>query len=275
MKKLLLTVLLMAGAACAETPSEISVDLKLDEIDYVSGERIRGVIDVKNMSPYRISVGYSNSVDRLFVEVYRSVDMSQLERTSARPFVSPFRVESNEGQKLEVFLGDRYPLREERRYLARPVLVHGGVRYEGQYRAFDVVPGLHISGALQQFANRPGLNRSFALVSWPRKGRQHLFVTAWDEGAGARKWVTTDVGPMMKITKPTVSVLPSGEVIVLHRGGPDSFIRSEFWSLPDALEFRTRELVQDPETAGQNRVQEMYKKQGGVKAADRPWWKFW
>ena len=42
MKKLLLTVLLMAGAACAETPSEISVDLKLDEIDYVSGERIRG-----------------------------------------------------------------------------------------------------------------------------------------------------------------------------------------------------------------------------------------
>ena len=100
-------------------------------------------------------------------------------------------------------------------------------------------------------------------------------MTAWDEGAGARKWVTTDVGPMMKITKPTVSVLPSGEVIVLHRGGPDSFIRSEFWSLPDALEFRTRELVQDPETAGQNRVQEMYKKQGGVKAADRPWWKFW
>ena len=227
------------------------------------------------MSPYKVSVGFSNSVDRLFVEVYRSVDMSQLERNSMRPFVSPFRVNPNEGQKLEVFLGDRYPLRESRRYLARPVLVHGGVRYEGQYRAFDVVPGLSITTALQQFANRPGLSRNFALVHWPRKGHQHLFLTAWDEGADARKWVTTDVGPMMRITKPTVSVLPSGEVIVLHRGGPESFIRSEFWSLPDALEFRTRELVHDPETAGQNRVQEMYKKQGGVKAVDRPWWKFW
>ena len=88
MKKLLLTMLLMAGAAFAESPSEISVDLRLDEIDYVSGERIRGVIDVKNMSPYKVSVGFSNSVDRLFVEVYRSVDMSQLERNSMRPFVS-------------------------------------------------------------------------------------------------------------------------------------------------------------------------------------------
>ena len=80
---------------------------------------------------------------------------------------------------------------------------------------------------------------------------------------------------MMKISKPTVSVLPGGEVIVLHRGGPENFVRSEFWSLPAALEFRSREVVQDPETAGQNRVQEMYKRQGGVKAADRPWWKFW
>ena len=213
-----------ALSAAAAPVSEISVDLALDEIDYVSGERIRGVVDVKNMSPDSISVGRPASKDRLFVEVFRSSDMVQLQRGNEKPFVAPFRVDMNEGQKLEVFLADHYGLREPRRYLARPVLVHGGVRYEGQYRAFDVVPGLHISGALQQFANRPGLNRSFALVNWPRKGRQHLFVTAWDEGAGARKWVTTDVGPMMKITKPTVSVLPSGEVIVLHRGGPDSFI---------------------------------------------------
>lgn len=276
MKKLLMMlVALMAGGVLAETPSEISVDLKLDNLDYVAGERIRGVVDVKNMSPYRVSVGYSNSVDRLFVEVYRSSDMMQLERSTQRPFVAPFRVDSNEGQKLEVFLGDRYPLREERRYLARPVLVHRGVRYEGQYRAFDVVPGLRIGGALQQFANREGLSRVFSLVHWPRKGREHIFLTAVDEGISTRKWATTDIGVMMKITKPTISVLPSGEVIVLHRAGAESFVRSEFWSLPDALEFRTHDLVQDPETAGQNRVQEMYKKQGGVKAADRPWWKFW
>lgn len=264
-----------ALSAAAAPVSEISVDLALDEIDYVSGERIRGVVDVKNMSPDSISVGRPASKDRLFVEVFRSSDMVQLQRGNEKPFVAPFRVDMNEGQKLEVFLADHYGLREPRRYLARPVLVHAGNRYEGQYRAFDVVPGMHVANAMQMFSNRKGLSREFALVHWTRKGREHLFLTAHDTGTGSRRWATTDVGSMMKLTKPSISILSSGEVIVLHRSGPDSFVRSEFWSLPDALEFRTREMVRDPETAGQSRVQEMYNKAGGVKAAPRPWWKFW
>ena len=47
------------GAAGAAT-SEIRVDLKLDGSDFVSGERIRGVVDVANSSPDRVSVGYAN-----------------------------------------------------------------------------------------------------------------------------------------------------------------------------------------------------------------------
>ncbi len=276
MKRLLLlaSLALSRSVLAVDTPP-ISVDLRLDEVDYVVGERVRGVVDVKNMSPDLISVGRATSKDRLFIEVYRASDMLELERTNENPFVAAFRLDMNEGQKLETFLADHFALMEPRRYLARPVLVHRRTRYEGQYRAFDVVPGMRVAGALQMFANREGLSRRFELVRWGRKGTEHLFLTARDEGASARKWRTTDVGAMMKITKPTVSILPSGEVVVIHRAGPDHFIRSEFWSLPDALEFRTRELVQDPETAGQSRVQEMYNKAGGVKPADRPWWKFW
>ena len=265
----------LALAAAAESPSEISVDLRLDEIDYVAGEKVRGVIDVKNTAPEKVSVGYSNSKDRLIVEIFRASDMSELERVADRPFVAPFRVDSNEGQKLEVLLANHYALTEPRRYLARPVLIHGGMRYEGQYRAFDIVPGIKITGALQMFANREGLSREFSLLHWTRKGHEHIFLAATDHGGADRMWVTSDLGALMRITRPTVSILPNGEVIVLHRTGPDHFIRSEFWSLPDALEFHTRELIQDPETAGQSRVKEMYNKAGGVKPVDRPWWKFW
>ena len=99
-----------AAVALGATPSEIAIDLKMDEINYVVGERIRCVVDVKNMSPEKVSVGYSNSRDRLFVELYRASDHSQLERVSKRQFSAPFRVEANEGQKLEVFLSDHYGL---------------------------------------------------------------------------------------------------------------------------------------------------------------------
>ena len=267
---LVLLPLLSAEAAT----SEIKVDLKLDGSDFVTGERIRGVVDIANSSPDRVSVGYANSKDIFFIEVMRASDSRSLTRLGKRPFVARFRVDSSEGQKLETFLGDQYALREPSRYLAKPVLVHDGVRYEGAIRAFDVVEGIRITGAMQMFANRKGLQRNFSLVYWSRDRSEHLFLKAQDAGTSTRKWETRDLGPMLRIGNPTVSILPGGEVVVLHRLNQDQFARSEFWSLPDALEFRLRETVRDPETAGTARVRELYK-DGGVKAKPTPWWKFW
>ena len=257
----------------AET-SEIKVNLKLDGSDFVVGERIRGVVDIANPSPEKVSVGYSNSKDRFFVEVYRSGDMSQLTRTSKHPFVARFRIDSSEGQKLETFLGDHYGLREPNRYLAKPVLVHNGMRYEGAPRAFDVVEGVKVVGAMQMFKNRPGLQREFALVYWSRNHSEHLFLTAQDVSGSKKKWETWDLGSILRIEKPSLSIMPGGEVVVLHRLNQDQFVRSEFWSLPGELTFRGRETVRDPETAGTARVRELYK-ESGIKPKENPWWKFW
>lgn len=277
MKRMLTAVLagLLSCFVWADLPSEILVDLRLDESSYVCGERVRGIIEIKNMAMDTVSVGYTNSPDRVFVEVYRASDHYLLDRQEGRSFVSPFKLKANQGLKLEVFLGDHYDFTTQGRYLARPVLVHAGMRYSGLYRAFDVVPGMKVASAVQMFSNRPNLSRVFDLLRWSRRGTEHLFLSAHDEGAGNSRWMTSDIGAMMRTTKPTISILSGGEVIVFHRNGPDSFVRSEFWSLPNALDFRTRQMVRDPETAGQQSVQEMYRQGGKVEAKSNPWWKFW
>ena len=276
MKKTVFAALALGWATglFAETV-EISVDLKFDSVDYVSGERIRAVVDVANSSPETVSVGYPSSKDKLFVEVFNSGSMVQLDKIGKGAFVSRFSLDSNEGQKLETFLGDHYALRAVGKYLAKPVLVHGGMRYEGQLRAFTVVPGMKVGSALQMFKNAEGLRREFTLLSWSRRNTEHLFLAAQDEGSVSRKWTTTDLGPLMRFKKPTLSVLGTGEVIVIHCCDRDRFRRSEFWSLPEALELHKSEFVRDPETAGSERVKELYKESGGVKPVARPWWKFW
>lgn len=266
---------LFACCALADLPSEILVDLRLDESSYVCGERVRGVIEIKNMAMDTVSVGYTNSQDLVFVEVFRASDHHQLDRREGRSFVSPFVLKANQGLKLEVFMGDHYDFTVQGRYLARPVLVHAGSRYVGLYRAFDVVPGMKVSSAVQMFSNRPDLTRVFQLLRWSRRGTEHLFLTAHDEGSGDSRWMTTDIGAMMRSAKPIISILSGGEVIVIHRNAPDSFVRSEFWSMPGALDLRSRQMVRDPETAGQQSVQEMYRQSGKVEAKVNPWWKFW
>ncbi len=279
MKKIFLVAfcpLIAFGAPKGSSLSEISVDIRMDESQYVLGERLRGVVDVKNMSPNRLRVGYDDSPDKVLVEVFCASDMKQLQRKrDSGRMVAEFTLKTNEGLKLEVLLGNHYVLTEPRRYLVRPILIHNGFRYEGAYRVFEIVPGIEISKAMQMFSNGSGKERRFSLLQWTRRGVDHLFVAACDEGGGKRSLGTVDVGAMLKATPPTISILENGMVIVIHRNGVDSFVRSEFWSLPDVLKLKNRMLVADPATAAQNRVRELYKEGGGVKPEARPWWKIW
>ncbi len=279
MRKLFITIILNSSFIILNSlfaaTSEISVNLKLDHIDFVLGERVRGVVDVVNVSPDTIAVGYKESEDRLFIEVYRAHDRSQLEKVSNGAFVAQFLVKPNEGQKLETFLGDHYGLGYLGRYLAKPVLVHDGIRYEGQPRAFDIVPGMKVGMAVQLFSNHEGMKREFELLTWRRQGTEHLFLGTKDISPNEWRWRTIDLGSMMKITKPSISILPSGEVIVLHRFDADNFVRSELWSVPQGIEFIQHELVRDPETAASARVRELYQESGGIKPPEPHWWEFW
>lgn len=265
----------MLAIAAWGAASEITVSLDLDNIDFVVGERMRGVVSIANVSPEFLQVGENGSPDRFLVEVFRASDRSQLEDIGELPFVAPFVLKPNEGIKLEIFLDDHYGLRGGGEFLAKPVLVHNGMRYEGRIRAFSVVPGRKICGALQLYANHPDCKREFSLVAWSRGGQDHLFLMAVDSGENPRYWNSVDLGQMMKITKPTVSILTNAKVVVIHRLDPDYFVRSEFWSVPKELKFFTRELIRDPETASSERIRELYRESGGIKPKENPWWKFW
>lgn len=291
LKKAALPLVLLAASLHAAPPPEIRVDLKLDASDYIAGERIRAVVDVVNSSPDVVGVGGrfrvwtgegTNRVlkalydvqDRLFVEVFRASSGEQLAPVAVRPFVADFAVETGEGQKLETFLADHYALSETSRYLAKPVLVHRGVRYEGQPRAFDVVEGVRAGVALQMFSAQKDLQREFELVYWSKDRGEHLFLKTRDVAPVPKTWQTYDLGPILRIDKPTMSILPSGEIVVLHRLNQDQFVRTEFWSLPSDFVYRSQMLVRDPATAGTSRVRELYRDRG-VAPKKNPWWKFW
>ena len=270
-----LAALLAALPARAAAPSEITVRLRMENSQYVEGERVRAVVDVANASVDVIDCRKADSKDRLVLELYRSSDKYQFEKGSDIPFTAGFALLSGEGQKLETFLGDHFPFHTSTHYQARAVLVHGGMRFESPLQTFSVVPGMKCGGALQLFDGRDGLKREFELAHWNRDRVEHLFLKVRDTGALPRRWPTTDLGPVLRVTPPRLSVLPSGEVIVLHRTTQDAFIRSEFWSIPGAFEFNLHEVMMDPDVAGARRVRDVYKESGGVEPVKKAWWKFW
>lgn len=265
----------LSATAIAALPSEITVKLRMNDTEYVTGERIRCVVDIANASADFIDVGSKGSDDKLVIELYRSSDNMRYQKLSKHPFVRPFTLHSGEGQRMEACLGDHFRMDEATRYLARAVLVHAGMRFESSTKSFAVVPGLNCGGALQMFKNRPNLKREFELVHWGRDQTEHLFLKVKDTGSTNRRWTTADLGTFIRVTDPKLSVLPSGEVITLHRATQDAFIRTEFWSLPEVFEFQTHEQMLDPDVAATARVKELYQDTGGVAPVKKAWWKFW
>ena len=259
----------------AANPSEITVKIDLAHTSYVSGERIRAVVDVANASADAIDVGKVDSPDALILELFRASDRYQYGKQSNKPFVVPFALLSGEGQKLETFIADYFPFADDTRYLVRAVLIHKGMRFESAYKSFDIGPGMRLARAIQMFASRPELTRRFELVHWSRNQVEHIFLKVNDSGSSVRRWRTTDLGPILRVTPPKISVLKTGEIIVLHRTTQDAFIRSEFWSMPDVFEFHEKELMADPDIAGAERVKALYKEAGGVEPVKKAWWKFW
>ena len=264
-----------AAVANAVVPSEITVKLVMMDAEYVIGERIRCIVDVANASAETIDAGSKGSDDKLLIELYRASDNKRYDKLSKHAFVAPFTLHTGEGQRLEACIGDHFRMDESTRYLARAVLVHGGSRYESSSRSFLVVPGLNCGGAMQMFKNRPGLKREFELVHWGRNRAEHLFLKAKDTGSANRRWTTADLGTIVRVSEPKLSVLPSGEVITLHRATQDAFIRTVFWSLPDVFEFQEHEQMLDPDVAATARVKELYQDSGGVAPVKKAWWKFW
>ena len=270
-----LSALLPCLVACAAAQTEITVRLNLETDQYVEGERIRAVVDVANASADVVDCRGEKSKDLLVLELYRASDKYQFEKASDTPFTAGFALLSGEGQKLETFLGDHFPFNKATHYQARAVLVHHGMRFESPLRTFSVVPGMKCGGALQLFEGREDLKREFELVHWSRNRAEHLFLKARDEGRLPRRWPTTDLGAVLRVTEPKLSVLPTGEVIVLHRASQDAFVRTEFWSIPGAFEFNLHEIMMDPDVAGAKRVRDVYKESGGVEPVRKAWWKFW
>lgn len=276
-------VSLLAAASMAVPVSSLQKDmaavgvtLRMTHSEYLIGEHIRAELEIRNGSTTPIIVGAKDSTDFIFLELFKNDTKHSMERHSEAKVTVPFVLKSGEAQTFEVFFDRNYALETEGRYLGRAVVVHDGMRYEGALRAFSLVPGMRISTALQMFSNRPELRREFELLYWSRRRTEHLFLRATDHSEkGDRMWVTSDLGTLLRQTRPKISIRDGGEVTVLHRATKDEFIRSDFWSLPDAFEFQEHARMVDPDIAGSERIKSLYEESAGVEPVKKAWWKFW
>jgi len=275
-KMRLMSVLLWACFAHVAGAQQLEVNLTLAYTTFITGEPVLAQFDMVNATREYVRVG-EGQPDSAFVEITRGGQYNELPATRADLITGPFEVKPGQSLQRRAELDKWFSVVEEGRYMARLVVVHGGMRYESQRRSFDVVPGIHMKDGVQMFVNRTQLRRMFKVVHWNRNQTDQLFLRIEDE-PGGKVWDTIALGVMLRSVDPKLDIAPNGEVTVVQRATQDAFIRTVVWSLPDSVEVAERNQLLDPEISATRRVRALYGEPSSAedkKKEKKAWWKFW
>jgi len=264
---------LLAWAAGAQ---QLDVTLTLGYTVYVTGEPVLVQLEALNATRDLIEVGSPGAKDAVIVEISKGGRYNEIAPFNTAPIVAAFKLNPGQSFLYKVELDKWFPLVEEGKYIARLIVVHGGIRYESAKRSFDVVPGIPVKEGVQMFVNRQNQRRLFRLVHWNRNQTDRLFLRIEDE-PGDKIWDSLDLGILLRTADPKIDISPEGEVTVVHRSTQDAFIRTVIWSLPESVEVVERNQLLDPEISASQRVRSLYGEMSddGKKEEKKAWWKFW
>ena len=271
---ILLGLVLFARAAVAQ---QLDVNLTLAYNVYVTGEPVVVQFDVLNATRDLFDTGNPAAKDAVLVEISMGGNYNELAPFNPAPIIGAFKL--NPGQSFQskaVELDKWFPLVEAGKYIARLVVVHGGMRYESVKRSFDVVPGIPVKEGVQMFVTKQNQKRLFRVVHWSRNQTDRLFLRIEDD-PGDRIWDSIDLGVWLRTGEPKIDISPEGEVTVVHRSTQDAFIRTVIWSLPESVEVMERNQLLDPEISASQRVRSLYGDMADDRKKDekKSWWKFW
>ncbi len=270
----MLGIVSFAGAAAAQ---QLDVNLTLAYNVYVTGEPVVVQFDVLNATRDLFDTGNPESKDAVLVEISRGGSDNELAPFNPAPILGAFKLNPGQAyQSKAVELDKWFPLVEAGKYIARLIVIHGGMRYESVKRSFDVVPGIPVREGVQMFVTKQKQKRLFRMVHWSRNQTDRLFLRIEDE-PGDMIWDSIDLGVWLRTAEPKIDISPEGEVTVVHRSTQDAFIRTVIWSLPESVEVMERNQLLDPEISASQRVRSLYgdMTDDGKKDEKKSWWKFW
>lgn len=234
-------------ASAPITPIDVTFDFAV--CDYVVGEPVEAILEIRNQSTRQLTLGIPGSPEALKLEIRRLQDNDLLETpTGGNILTTAITLKPGDLYQKKFICNELYDLSEPGKYLVTVTTVAFDQQYQSKPRILNVVPGIPLKKATQMFSSNTGLQRTFSLVTWRRNEYDSLFVRIHDTPTG-KIWNTLYLAPILRQNDPRIDVAPTGEVTILHRSSQYYYQRTLLWSLPNEVLVRARDLLRDPDNA--------------------------
>ncbi|MGI6497047.1 MAG: hypothetical protein ACOX5G_13425 [Kiritimatiellia bacterium] len=236
MKRFLLAwgVLAVAGAGVVRAQT-VEFELQLSHATYVVGEPIDFTLHLADVgsTPVVVDTVGPYAQNRLFLEI-SAPGGKKMDPLGSPELIDSLMLAPGEVFRDTFYVDDLFPILRQGTYYLRAKLILGDRLYETNLKTFSVVPGITLATAVQPIPDRPGHLRELHLVYLARARREFLFLRCLDDG-GEQTSPTLRLGPVVRITKPTLSLSPDGTITVRHQATRNRFQETRIRSDADGL----------------------------------------
>lgn len=229
MKSLRLLIVCMTAwcAACQGQVAGVSVDIAMDQTQFLSGEELRVAVRITNLSGQPLQLGKEKDWLTFYVDGKDGYIVSKLGEI---PVDGGYVLESGLVGTKRVDLAPYFDLSKTGRYAVTTVLkLPQWDRYvTSPPKAFDIISGARIRELEFGVPLNPGQNagvpevRRYVLQSAVYLKQMKLYFRLTDV-SGAKTFAVYPIGPMVSFSKPETQVDRGSNFHVLHQTGARSF----------------------------------------------------
>ena len=223
MKKLFISVLMLLAFFCA--PAQVSLELALDQDEFLPNEAIRLTIKITNTSGQQLHLGADQAWLTFSVE---SADGIIIEKKGEVPVVEEFDLESSQMATKHVDLQPYFQLGRPGRYkvTATMHIKEWGLAVNSAPVHFDIIHGGEMWSqdfGVMVATNAPPEARKYMLIKANYLREQLRLYVQVSSGDGGSVFRVAPLGPLVSFSAPEEAVDRISQLHVLWQTGAQSF----------------------------------------------------
>lgn len=219
--------------------AQYGLSLTSEYSTYLRFESVNVHVTLRNDGDHMLLLGGLRQSVLLQFEVLKNG--RDVPRTSKGLMVENMLIMPGQAKDIKVDLRPHFDFQSPGQYQLAAIIVVGDLKYTSAKSVIDVVPGLEIKGIDRPVPGNSSRIRTYSLRYWDRKNTERLFLCVSDKVEGMSYGVF-DLGPLVRVNPPALTVDVSGNVLVRHQSGNGIFSYTTFRSSLNGVEFVRQEI---------------------------------
>lgn len=239
-KNLFLTVLLFAPCFAS---ADLIMGMDLEHQDYLLFESIKIAITIVNDTdePMKFSEDRSSADINFVVE---GQNYNFIFKKNKDRIVKDVTIMPDEKKIMTIDLTRWYPITSQGRYFISAEIEWNGKIYKTERKLIDVVSGIEIARVVRKLSGRQSNDRVYTLRYWQRNRQDNLFFLV-EEPSASYHYGVFDLGPIVRVMKPELSVDRHGNIKIVHQSGINKVTETTLFSDDDEITYvgQTHKLI--------------------------------